>query len=313
MTTEITYPQYLETADNLKEFDKFVSLLNFWHISKINKEREYIKRHGLHPVLRDFETKSPYGSTYNSFSIDGSSDINKLVFTVFRIYLEKQFPSFEVSKVRDVKTWVLTLDNNSFGLDNPFYLQIAALKLLNRDNFEAITIQDLTQNRSWNRNNMANKFSIKYTGEINELMVNRVEKDIEAISSTLQREIDPMIKASLDRLMNNGTFLENLGIDIKAKPKKKSSKAHTDETLAIIEEGIINNIPPQRNPVVSEGINRLVELNTMLGNSITNLSMQDRFSFLSNYLRMANPENQQVPTLTPVNLQAFENALRNAA
>lgn len=316
MTTENTYPTFLETAENLESLNNYMSLLNFWHISKINKEREYIKRHGLHPTLTDFVTSNHngyYKYDYNSFRVNGPSDIQKMVYTVFRIYLEKKFPNFEVSKVRDIPTWVFTINDNDFGLDNPIFLAVNSLRMLNRDNFSVFTLQNLSQERSWGRREYNNKFSIKFSVIESGLLVTQLEKDMTEIERVLINEADQLINNSLRILMGNDTFLENLGIDPKAKAKPvKKKKSDGSDDLVELEVAPTGRVIPPQQPTRTPEIDALVELYRSLGSPMQNAAISDIFNYLVNYLRIANPE-RRVPPLTTANIREFEMSLRNAA
>lgn len=311
MTTEITYPNFIESAQNLEALNNYMYLLNFWHISKINKEREYIKRHGLHPLLKDFISGAKT-QEFNTFSVDGPSDIQKMVFTVFRIYLEKKIPEFEVSKVRDQATWVFTLNNDSFGLDNPMFLMVNSLRLLNRDNFPIFSLRNLSQDR-YSRRTVPEKFSIKYDNISSGLLITQLEKDFTEIENALAIEVDGLINHSLRRLMGLNTFLENLGIDPKAKAKPVRKKDSSDDwiELEVTPRGQVMTDTPVR-AVTTPEVQSLVELYRTLGSPMSHLQTTDLMNYLIAYTRAANPE-RRVPQLTPATIREFQNSINNAA
>ena len=314
MTTEITYPTFLETSENLEGLNKFMSLLNFWHISKINKEQGFIKRHGLHPVLKDFvQTTNPFISgqlTYNSFALEGSSDIEKMVFTVFRIYLEKQFSEFEVSKVRDAATWVFSLENDAFGLDNPMFLRILGLRMVNQvPQLGILRLEDLSA-RGYRNYRSESKFSLRYPNLTQGLLVKQLEKDLTDVEILLSTQADEMINHSLRSLMGHDRFLESLGLDPKAKVKVPKKKKEAEIEIEVT-TGRPVSVAPTRTGT-SPGIQSLVELYRNLGSPIENLGTTDLFNYLVSYMRVANPE-RVLPELSNATIREFETAIRAVA
>ena len=312
MTTEIAYPPFIESSENLAGMNNFMSLLNFWHISKINKEREYIKRHGLHPTLHNFIQKRYEGGgsfDINTFELQGSSDIQKMVYTVFRIYLEKKFPNYEVSKVRDMPVWVFTIDENEFGLENPIFLMVNSLRMLNRNNFSIFTLNNLETNARY-RTNYDNKFSISYRNLQDKLLIPQLEKDLTEIEAVLASEVDGLITRSLGLLMGKDKFLIDLGIDpkAKAKPVRKKLDSSVEVEIEVAPTGRAMPRPAASN----QDVQFLAELYRSLCRPMQGLPAADICNYLISYSRVANPERQPIQINGQL-VTEFDTAIRNAA
>lgn len=188
MTNE-TVPPFIESVDNIATEDKFNYLLNFWYTAKLNKELEFVKRHGIHPTLSFHDN-----DLANSFDIISKSPISTAFYTVFRIYLEKAFPGWKFLKDKYQEKWDATwdADEGEFSLDNPVYTRIAYAA---DNNF-------VTTNRifNWNRYSKTN-FSVNMF-EKNSLYVKSVIHELAEIDDFCVKDIDSKLPIVSDKLFS---------------------------------------------------------------------------------------------------------------
>lgn len=110
---------FIEDVGNLESSNNYSYLLNFWHVSKLNKELEYIKRNGLHPNL-----SSKILGNMNYVEVDEGNSIQTSFYVSFRIFLKFFFENAEAFKTRDSEEWKITFKEDIPHTENLNFLYL---------------------------------------------------------------------------------------------------------------------------------------------------------------------------------------------
>lgn len=257
MTSE-TIPTFIESIENINTDDKYNYLLNFWYTAKLNKELEYVKRHGIHPTLAFYDN-----DLANSFEISSKSPISTAFYTVFRIYLEKAFPGWKFLKDKYQEKWEgLWEDENEYSLDNPTYLKMAYAA---SNNFRSgLGIFSYT-----NRTRI--HFSINIY-EKNSLYVKNIINEMAQINDYCAKEIDTTLPVACDKLFNKLQDYIELPQDTTVKKKKEE---------AIIAPPRVRTMAPQQSTLEFQ---QLIELYDKIEGSIPpGFDDRTKFTFLLSF------------------------------
>lgn len=109
--------EFNDSVENIESSINYSYLLNFWHVSKLNKEYEFIKRHGIHPKLI-----TTINNGINDMKVPEGNGVSTAFYTAFRIFLKGLFNGADAFKSRDVDEWKITYTDKQSHFDDLTYL-----------------------------------------------------------------------------------------------------------------------------------------------------------------------------------------------
>jgi hypothetical protein len=265
--------EFNETVTNIDCSLNYSYLLNFWHVSKLNKEFEYIKRHGLHPALVNVVKNG-----VNDVAVEEGNEISTYFYTVFKIFLKSLFPGTTVFKTRDTDEWKLTYSHESFHLDDEMYLLYKYFE----DEFNT-------------REGIIRKAPSRYGLKLNEsFLVKLIEKDqlhakilldkINSMQETAQLQVEKDIEEELGLITDK--IAKKLQIT-KPVEKKVATKATVQSQVwERVEEEVRQTTARMAEPARPvAGLNELLPIYEQIKHSITMFNQRTRFSYLLNYAK----------------------------
>lgn len=270
------------SADNIEYSANLSYLLNFWHTTKVNKENEFIKRNGIHPLVVPTERRG-----YIDFNTSEGNSIQTNFYTVFRIFIENYFnKEVKTLKERNAEQWIVNFKPETNGLNSKSFLLLyyAKKKSLN---------SDIVEMRNENYRRTTAKPSLKFNVKLrnkDQLHSKKILDCFDDYEANAKENIDQEISLECNRLMPfikkhlnfNKSQNENL------KPKLKSVDFS-----------------------VSPEIRELLPFYTQLNSSISGMDSRIKFSFILNYAKqMGNLAANQIEN-SEENYQQF-NTLTNS-
>lgn len=270
-----------ESLDNIESSSNFSYLLNFWHISKLNKEFEFIKRHGMHPALVPTDSNKT-----NDMRVTEGNSVDTYFYTSFRIFLKALFEGAEAFKTRDIDEWKITYKNEESKLDNLNYL----IYKYHENTFNSQGIIRKVSTRGYLRN--TENFLIKL--EKKDQLHGKVLLDtLSELQENAKTSVDGSIVIQLNDITKKIAKMLNIEEPVPPMPRvaKKAKKivSPTNELSRI--ENQVFGTPAQEQSPPSEGpevTRELLPIYHELKNSITMFSDRTKFSYILNYAKQGS-------------------------
>lgn len=265
-----------DSAENIESSLNYSYLLNFWHVSKLNKEYEFIKRHGLHPNLVTTDS-----SNINDMKVAEGNGISTAFYTAFRIFLKGFFYGAEAFKSRDQDEWKITYTDKQSHLDNLNYL----IYKFNENNLPENVIRSASRRYGLRSNE---SFAIKLF-EKDQIHAKLVLDDFNSMHTKASTDIDSQIEIELLALTTKIAKISEIENPFtKKKTKTKESSINHDRSpgwMHIEAPWPATVIPPiLENPTLEE----LIPIWNQIKEGIGMFPNRTKFSYLLNFAKQGS-------------------------
>ena len=279
-----------ETIENIKYSTDYHYLLNFWYISKLNKELEFIKRNGIHPDLKNSNSSN---SSYNALKVDNGNSIQTYFYTAFRIFLKSFFKNSEAFKTRDKEEWKISFLNEKNKLNNPILLILKFnANFLNNSNDGL-----LKPSRSGYSSINTNIFYLRLSNDQRLHAKHLIDKIAELEDRTVLN-IDDSILTSVKTIGNK--LDKVLGISETKEVKKAIAKVVFKKKEILVNgweriDNIANNVA---RPLPQENLSLLLPFYHQLKAFTNVFPDRTKYSYILSFAKMSSPYNPEITGIT---------------
>jgi hypothetical protein len=260
-----------ESIENIDASNNFSYLLNFWHLSKLNKEFEFIKRNGMHPAL----LSTSVGNANDMITSEGNS-IQTAFYTSFRIFIKSVFPGAEAFKTRDVEEWKVAFKTGESHLDNLSFL----IYKFNENKLNNDGIIRVASRRYGVRN--IDSFTVKLSDK-DQLHSKILIDKINEMQEEAKINVDQKIVTELNDITKKIAKL----LDIKEHSNEKVSKVK--KTIASdVFESIQPIITPRQTVNPNLALRELLPVYNQLKDSINMFTNRIKFSYILNFAKQGS-------------------------